>query len=39
MQLLLKAAHRGPLSQAMQAAPLAPGGPITLDRDPLNFGG
>lgn len=39
MQLLLKAANRGPLSQAIQVAPLAPGGPITLDRDPLNFGG
>ncbi|WP_005033779.1 replication restart helicase PriA [Holophaga foetida] len=39
MQLLLKASNRGPLSQAMQAAPLPPGGAITLDRDPLNFGG
>jgi len=39
MQLILKALSRGPLTQAMQVAPLAPGGPVTLDRDPLNFGG
>nr|WP_320131593.1 primosomal protein N' [uncultured Holophaga sp.] len=39
MQLLLKAAARGPLSQAMATAPLAPGGAITLDRDPVSFAG
>lgn len=39
MQLLIKAAQRGPLSQAMQVAPLPPGGAVTLDRDPLSFGG
>ena len=38
MQLILKAGGRGPLGEAMRAAPLAPGGPVTLDRDPLNFG-
>ena len=38
MQLILKAATRGPLGEAMRRAPLPPGGPVTLDRDPLNFG-
>jgi primosomal protein N' (replication factor Y) (superfamily II helicase) len=38
MQLLLKAASRGPLGAAMRAAPLDPAGPVSLDRDPLNFG-
>jgi primosomal protein N' (replication factor Y) len=38
MQLILKAGGRGPLGEAMRAAPLAPGGAVTLDRDPLNFG-
>jgi primosomal protein N' (replication factor Y) len=38
MQLILKAATRGPLGEAMQRAPLEPGGAVTLDRDPLNFG-
>ncbi|BDU77225.1 replication restart helicase PriA [Mesoterricola sediminis] len=37
-QLLLKAAGRGPLGEAMRAAPLLPGGPVSLDRDPLSFG-
>jgi primosomal protein N' (replication factor Y) (superfamily II helicase) len=38
MQLLLKAATRTLLSEALQIAPPAPSGPITLDRDPMNFG-
>ena len=38
MQLILKAAGRGPLGEAMRQAPLPAGGPVTLDRDPLNFG-
>jgi len=38
MQLILKASSRAPLAEAMRTAPLAPGGSITLDRDPLNFG-
>ena len=38
MQLLLKAWTRGPLGEALHMAPLAPGGPLSLDRDPLNFG-
>ena len=38
MQLLLKAAARRTLSDALRTAPLEPGGPVTLDRDPLNFG-
>jgi len=38
MQLIIKAATRGPLGEAMARAPLEPGGPVTLDRDPLNFG-
>jgi primosomal protein N' (replication factor Y) len=38
MQLILKAADRRILGEAMRQAPLAPGGAVTLDRDPLNFG-
>jgi primosomal protein N' (replication factor Y) len=38
MQLILKAAGRQLLGEAMRHAPLAPGGAVTLDRDPLNFG-
>ncbi len=38
MQLILKAWTRGPLGEALRLAPLAPGGPLSLDRDPLNFG-
>ena len=38
MQLILKAAGRRLLGEAMRRAPLVPGGPVTLDRDPLNFG-
>ena len=38
MQLILKAAGRQTLGEAMRHAPLEPGGPVTLDRDPLNFG-
>jgi len=38
MQLILKAWTRGPLGEALRVAPLSPGGPISLDRDPLNFG-
>jgi len=38
MQLILKAVTRAPLGEAMRVAPLAPGGAIILDRDPLNFG-
>jgi primosomal protein N' (replication factor Y) len=38
MQLILKAGNRGPLGEAMRRAPLVPGGTVTLDRDPLNFG-
>jgi primosomal protein N' (replication factor Y) (superfamily II helicase) len=38
MQLILKAAGRQPLAEAMRVAPLPPGGPVTLDRDPLSFG-
>ena len=38
MQVILKAASRGPLGEAMVRAPLVPGGPVTVDRDPLNFG-
>jgi primosomal protein N' (replication factor Y) len=38
MQVILKAANRGPLAEAMRRAPLVPGGPVTVDRDPLNFG-
>ena len=38
MQLILKAAARSVLSEALRAAPPDPGGPVTLDRDPLSFG-
>ena len=38
MQLILKAAGRQLLGEAMRHAPLVPGGPVTLDRDPLQFG-
>jgi primosomal protein N' (replication factor Y) len=38
MQIVLKAASRSLLAQAMRAAPLDPGGRVLLDRDPLNFG-
>ena len=38
MQLILKAADRHLLGEAMRRAPLDPGGTVTLDRDPLNFG-
>jgi primosomal protein N' (replication factor Y) len=38
MQLILKAVGRPVLGEAMRQAPLPPGGPVTLDRDPLNFG-
>jgi len=37
-QLILKAAARASLSDALRVAPLDPGGPITLDRDPMSFG-
>lgn len=37
-QLILKAAVRNSLSDALRVAPLDPGGFITLDRDPMNFG-
>jgi primosomal protein N' (replication factor Y) (superfamily II helicase) len=38
MQLILKATARASLSEALQVAPLQPGGPVTLDRDPIQFG-
>jgi primosomal protein N' (replication factor Y) len=38
MQLILKAAGRQLLGEAMRHAPLVPGGAVTLDRDPLSFG-
>ncbi|MFZ1613784.1 MAG: primosomal protein N', partial [Holophaga sp.] len=38
MQLILKAWTRVPLGEALRLASLPPGGGITLDRDPLNFG-
>ena len=38
MQLILKAWTRTPLGEALRIGPLPPGGGITLDRDPLNFG-
>ncbi|MCE1228817.1 MAG: primosomal protein N' [Firmicutes bacterium] len=38
MQMILKAWNRGPLNQALRLAPLAPGGPVSLDRDPVNLG-
>jgi primosomal protein N' (replication factor Y) len=37
-QLLLKTATRAALGTALRALPLPPGGPVALDRDPLNFG-
>jgi primosomal protein N' (replication factor Y) len=37
MQLIVKAANRSVLSEAMRRAPLDPAGPVTLDRDPLSF--
>jgi primosomal protein N' (replication factor Y) len=37
MHLLMKARLRRGISAALTAAPLAPGGPVVLDRDPLNF--
>jgi len=37
MHLLVKARRRSAISTALLAAPLAPGGPVVLDRDPLNF--
>jgi len=38
MQLILKAANRAALGQALRQAPLDPGGCISLDRDPLQWG-
>ncbi len=38
MQLILKAWTRAPLSEALNVAPLPPGGTVTLDRDPQSFG-
>jgi len=38
MQLLLKAANRGPIGEAMRIMPLDPAGWVSLDRDPLSFG-
>lgn len=38
MHLLVKARRRSAISTALVAAPLLPGGPVVLDRDPLNFG-
>jgi primosomal protein N' (replication factor Y) len=38
MQLIVKAPDRHLLGEAMRRAPLDPGGTVTLDRDPLNFG-
>lgn len=37
-QLLLKASNRALLTEALRRVPWVPGGPVTLDRDPLNFG-
>ena len=37
MQLLVKAKNRQQLSNIIRKVQLAPGGPIILDRDPLNF--
>ncbi|HJU84608.1 MAG TPA: primosomal protein N' [Holophagaceae bacterium] len=36
-QLLAKAPRREILGEAMRQAPLPPGGPVTLDRDPVSF--
>jgi primosomal protein N' (replication factor Y) len=38
MHLLVKARQRSAISSALVAAALATGGPVVLDRDPLNFG-
>ena len=38
MHLLAKARQRSTVSMALAAAPLVPGDPVVLDRDPLNFG-
>ncbi|MBL0210577.1 MAG: primosomal protein N' [Holophagaceae bacterium] len=38
MHLLVKARQRSGISAALQAAPLLAGGPVVLDRDPINFG-
>lgn len=38
-QLILKSAQRAVLSEALRRAPLQPGGPVTLDRDPQSWGG
>jgi primosomal protein N' (replication factor Y) len=37
-QLLAKATARGALSEALRQAPPAPGGAVSLDRDPVSFG-
>jgi primosomal protein N' (replication factor Y) len=37
MQLLVKAKDKQQLSRTTQDIQLTPGGPVTLDRDPLNF--
>ena len=38
MHLLVKSRSRGGISSALRAAPLAPGGSVHLDRDPIEFG-
>ncbi len=38
MHLLVKARQRSAISTSLAATPLAPGGPVVLDRDPLSFG-
>jgi len=38
MQLILKAWTRATLGEVMRVFPIAPGGSISLDRDPLSFG-
>lgn len=38
MQLLAKAPDRGALGAALRRAPLKPGGDLSLDRDPMQFG-
>ncbi len=38
MHLLVKARQRSGISSALATAPLEPGGPVALDRDPLQFG-
>lgn len=37
MQLILKAWQRTTLGEALRVAPIPPGGPVSLDRDPLSF--